>query len=296
LAIKALRAVASRISAYFSLTKPTIMLLVAITGAAGLVVEGSLLHSPDRFALALLFLCMAGGSANGFNQAFERDRDARMERTRRRRPLPGGKITATEAFVVSSLLGIFSVIGYWFLFNHLAALLSAGTILFYALFYTLYLKPRTPQNIVIGGAAGAMAPVIGWAAGAGSIGVVPVLLFLIIFFWTPPHFWALALCLKEDYSKVGLPMMPLIVGDKGTWRQIFVYVILTLAVSIAPAFFGVGVLYLVAAAGLGSLLLRKTILAMRLATVKAAWGLFGFSIVYLLSLFTALMVGKGLSL
>ncbi len=284
------KSIFKHLSAYYSLTKPTIMLLVAITGATGLVLEGSLLHSPIRFGLALLLLAMAGGSANAFNQAFERDRDALMERTRRRRPLPMHAISTVEAFIVSSVLGVASVVLYAIYFNLLAAALAAGTILFYALFYTLYLKPRTAQNIVIGGAAGAMAPVIGWAAGAGGLGIVPILLFLIIFFWTPPHFWALALCLKEDYRKVGLPMLPLVVGDRRTWQQILVYVILTLAVSIAPAFFGVGYLYLSAAIGLGAILLRKTILAMQAATTKAAWGVFGYSIVYLLALFTFLMV------
>jgi len=285
-----------RLAAYISLTKPTIMLLVVITGAAGLVVEGSLLATPGRFALALLLLAMAGGSANAFNQAFERERDAIMERTRRRRPLPSHKIGAVEAFLVASSLGVGSVVFYWLYFNAFAALLSAGTILFYALFYTLYLKPRTPQNIVIGGAAGAMAPVIGWVAGAGTIGVVPVLLFLIIFLWTPPHFWALALCLQDDYKKVGLPMMPLVVGEAKTWKMIFAYVILTLAVSIAPLFFGIGALYGAAAVGLGIVLYRKTVKAMRAESHKASWGLFGYSIVYLLGLFIALIVDHGVRL
>lgn len=294
--LKPLGDITRRLGAYYSLTKPTIMLLVAITGAAGMVVEGHLLRTPFRFAAALLLLMMAGGSANAFNQAFERDRDALMERTRRRRPLPSGRIGAGEAFVVATGLGVASVVLYGLLFNLLAAILSLATILFYALFYTLYLKPRTPHNIVIGGAAGAMAPVIGWAAAAGSLGVEPVLMFLIIFFWTPPHFWALALCLKDDYRRVGLPMMPLAIGDAGTWRLIVVYVLVTLVVSLAMLFFGAGMLYTATALVLGGLFLRKTLRAQAQQSLRAARGLFGYSIVYLLALFTALIVDRGLML
>ncbi len=291
-----IRFITNRLQAYGVLTKPTIMLLVAITGAAGLVLQGSFLGDPLRFAFALLLVSMAGGSANAFNQAFERDRDAQMDRTKQRRPLPSKKISATEAFTVASALGVISVASFWYWYNPLSALLSAGTIIFYALFYTLYLKPRTPQNIVIGGAAGAMAPVIGWAAGAGSLGMEPILMFLIIFFWTPPHFWALALCLKEDYRRVNLPMMPLIIGDAKTWKLIIIYAFLTLAVSGGMFFYGTGILYAVAAIGLGAIFMRKIFKARSEASVKSAWGVFGYSIVYLLVLFIALIVDKGLSL
>lgn len=285
-----------RLSAYLTLTKPTIMLLVVITGAAGLVLEGSLTSSPLRFSFALTLLALAGGSANAFNQAFERNRDAQMERTRRRRPLPQGAISTAEAFAVAGLIGVVSVVGYWVWFNPLSALLSAGTILFYALFYTIYLKPRTTLNIVIGGAAGAMAPVIGWAAGSGTVSLESMLLFLIIFLWTPPHFWSLALCLKEDYRKVGLPMLPIVAGDAETWRQITWYVVYTIVVSITPVLFGAGVLYAIAAAGLGAVFLRKTIRARKSTEPKAAWGLFGYSVIYILALFTILITDHGLSL
>jgi protoheme IX farnesyltransferase len=292
--LRFLQAFFGRIKAYLILTKPSIMLLVIITGAAGLVLEGSLNSQPLRFGAALLLLAMAGGSANAFNQFFERERDAVMERTRKRRPLPNGSVNSVEAFVVASSLGLGSVVFYALYFNTLASLLSAGTILFYALFYTIYLKPRTSQNIVIGGAAGAMAPVIGWAAAAGSLDVIPILLFLIIFLWTPPHFWALALCLKEDYKKVGLPMLPLLVGDAATWKLILIYVLFTIVISLAPLFFGVGILYGLVAAGLGWVFLRRTLKARSSGTIKAAWGVFGYSIVYLLALFTALMADKGI--
>ncbi len=272
------------------------MLLVAITGAAGLVLEGSLLGDPLKFTLALLLLTFAGGSANAFNQAFERDRDSLMERTKQKRPLPAKKIGTVEAFVVATALGVISIAMFWYWYNPFSAILSAGTIIFYAFFYTLYLKPRTPQNIVIGGAAGAMAPVIGWAAGAGSLGIEPILMFLIIFFWTPPHFWALALCLKEDYRRVNLPMMPLVVGDARTWSLILVYAFLTLAVSGAMLFYGTGILYAIAATGLGAMFLRKIFMARSDQTIKSAWGVFGYSIVYLLVLFIALIMDKGLSL
>lgn len=290
------RLIASRIHAYVSLTKPTIMLLVAITGATGLVAEASLLDQPLRFAMALLLLTFAGGSANAFNQAFEKERDAQMERTKRRRPLPAKIINTWEAFIVASLLGLGSVIFLWIWFNPLTAILAGSTIIFYAFFYTLLLKPWTPQNIVIGGAAGAMAPVIGWAAGAGNISVESILMFLIIFFWTPPHFWALALCLKEDYRRVNLPMMPLIVGDAKTWSLIVIYSVLTLAVSAGLIFFGNGILYTAAVIGLGVMFMRKVLIARANSSVKTARGVFGYSIVYLLALFTALIIDSGLRL
>jgi len=269
------------------------MLLVGITGASGIWLEGSLIRDPLRFGLSLLLLMAAGGSANAFNQAFERERDALMSRTRMRRPLPLGRISAVEAFVFASLLGLVAVVGYGIWFNLLTSLLALGTILFYALYYTLYLKPRTAQNIVIGGAAGAMAPVIGWVSGSGQIGLMPVLLFLIIFLWTPPHFWALALCLKDDYRRAGLPMMPNVAGDRATWQLIMIYTLLTITTSIALSLAGAGMAYLAVAVLLGLQLIRKVRLAERSGERKVVMGLFGYSIVYLLALFVALIVDRG---
>ena len=286
--------VAQRISAYISLTKPTIMLLVVLTGAAGLVLQGGLADHPLRFALALFFLGMAGGSANAFNQYFERDRDAIMRRTRKRRALPMGRVTPAEAFVFSFLLAVASTLGFWFLFNPLSAMLSLGTIVYYALFYTLYLKPRTPENIVIGGVAGSMGPVITWAAVAGSMAIEPWLMFAIIFFWTPPHFWALAVYMKDDYVNVGYPMLPVVAGQRVTWNRSLVYAVITLVTSIALIGFGTGWLYAAAALGLGGWFLRKLLHARREESVLAARGAFSTSIVYLLALFTALILDKSI--
>ncbi|MCB2198693.1 heme o synthase [bacterium] len=286
--------VGQRISAYISLTKPTIMLLVVLTGAAGLVLQGGLADHPFRFALTLFFLGMAGGSANAFNQYFERDRDAIMRRTRKRRALPMGRITPAEAFVFSFVLAVASTLGFWFLFNPLSAMLSLGTIVYYALFYTLYLKPRTPENIVIGGVAGSMGPVITWAAASGTMAIEPWLMFAVIFFWTPPHFWALAVYMKDDYVDVGYPMLPVVKGQRVTWNRSIVYAIITLATSIALLGFGTGWLYAAAAVGLGGWFLRRLLHARREESVLAARGAFTTSIVYLLALFTALILDKSI--
>lgn len=289
-----LRWLTERLSAYISLTKPTIMLLVVLTGAAGLVLQGGLAEHPGLFALALLFLAMAGGSANAFNQYFERDRDAIMKRTRRRRALPLGRITPAEAFVFSMLLGIASTVGFWLVFNPLSALLSLATIVYYALFYTLYLKPRTPENIVIGGVAGSMGPVITWAAAAGSMAVEPWLLFAIIFFWTPPHFWALAVYMRDDYVDVGYPMLPVVAGERATWNRSLVYAGITLATSFALIGFGTGWLYAAAAVGLGAWFVRQLVKARREENSLSARAAFGTSIVYLLALFTAMILDRSI--
>ena len=280
----------SRLSSYLNLTKPTIMLLVGLTGASALVMEGSLLSRPLEFMLAMLGLLLAGGSANSFNQYFERDKDELMERTRNRRPLPLHQIEPTHALTFSILVGILAVAIFAIIFNWLSALLSLATILFYGLFYTLWLKPRTHLNIVIGGAAGAMAPVIAWAAASGSISWIAVVLFLVIFFWTPSHFWALAMCLKEDYRKVGLPMLPLVKGDEITAKQILAYTLWTVAISLTLVFSKVGAIYLLAAVTLGILFISKAKKLQRIPEVKEAGRLFGFSISYLMLLFVALIV------
>jgi len=280
----------ARVRAYAALTKPTIVLLVVLTGAAGGVLEGSLLSSPLMFALSLVLLGMAAGSANAFNQFFERDVDAVMTRTRVKRPLPSGKIAPWEAFTFAALNGVISTVAFWVLFNPLTALLSLWTILFYALFYTLYLKPRTPENIVIGGIAGAMGPLIAWTAGAGQVAWAPVLMLAVIFFWTPPHFWSLAIYMKHDYKAVNYPMMPVVVGDKATWTRNLVYTIITLITSLSLLWFGLGWIYGAAAVGLGVYFLASVIRGVRDNTPLAARVVFLRSIIYLLALFTAAIV------
>jgi len=279
-----------RLRSYLNLTKPSILLLVGLTGATGLVLEKSLLDQPVKFILVLVGLLLAGGSANSFNQYFERDRDALMERTRLRRPLPLQQLKPFQALIFSILLGILSVALFAYFFNWLSALLALGTILFYGLFYTLWLKPRTHLNIVIGGAAGAMAPVIAWAAASGGLHWIPVVLFLIIFLWTPPHFWALALCLKEDYRKVGLPMLPIVKGDEITIRQIVIYTWWTVATSLMLFIAGAGLIYISAALFLGALFILKASKLRKVNVTPDAGKLFGYSIIYLLALFVALML------
>ena len=280
----------SRLSSYLNLTKPRILLLVGLTGAASLVLEESLLLHPLKFLLVMTGLLLAGGSANSFNQYFERERDALMERTRLKRPLPLNQLRPVEALLFSIISGVLSVLVFAFFFNWQSGILALGTILFYALFYTLWLKPRTHLNIVIGGAAGAMAPVIAWVAAAGSISWIPMILFLVIFFWTPPHFWALAMCLKEDYRKVGLPMLPVLKGNAVASRQIVVYVGWTVLTSLVLLFGQVGIIYAVSALFLGTLFILRAVKLGKTSVTADAGKLFGYSITYLLALFVALIV------
>jgi len=278
------------VSSYIQLTKPRIVLLVLVTALAALVVEGSLLRQPGRFLLVLLAITMVAGSANAFNQYFERDLDALMARTRTRRPLPLQHVTAGNALCFAIAIGVFSVAMLYVIGNALSAVLALGTILFYGFGYTLWLKPRTVHNIVIGGAAGAMGPVIAWAAASGSITLAPILMFLVIFLWTPPHFWALALCVKEDYRAVKIPMLPLVRGDAETYRQIEIYSVALVALTLAMPFLRTGgLIYALLALGLGCVFVWKAVRARRLATVRSAWEVFGFSILYLFVLFLGLI-------
>ena len=278
------------INNYIQLTKPSIMLLVLFTGTAALILEGTLLSHPIKFMLVLLGLYLTGGCANALNQYFERELDAKMTRTRNRRPLPAGKISANHALIFSTSIGLAGVILFAYFFNLLTAALALGTILFYSLYYTLWLKPNTSQNIVIGGIAGAMAPVGAWAAATNSMSVTPWLMFLIIFLWTPPHFWALALYCKDDYRLTGLPMMPIVKGDDSTRLQILVYSIILVLASLTMSFFGVGLIYIIASSVLGLLFIQKAYRLYRLKTDKQARGLFGFSLLYLFGVFAAIMI------
>jgi protoheme IX farnesyltransferase len=277
---------------YLALTKPTICLLVLITGAAALVWEGSFKARPTDFLLVMLGLFATAGSANALNQYLERDRDKLMKRTAKRRPLPMGRIAPMHALVFASVIGVGGVVLFAVVYSAFSALLALGTILFYAFFYTMYLKPRTAQNIVIGGAAGAMGPVIAWAAVTGLEGMtwVPWAMFAIIFFWTPPHFWALALCLQDDYRANPLPMMPNVAGEGSTLRQMLVYTVLLLGVSLSLLWAEAGLIYLTGSVIFGGLFLWKSILSLQRRERREYWGMFGYSIVYLFGLFIAMMV------
>ena len=282
----------TRFYSYIELTKPSIMLLVLIAGLTALIVEGSLLARPLLVLIFLFGLFLTGGSANAFNQYFERGIDAKMVRTSGRRPLPLNKIKSASALIFAIAIGIAGILLFAAVFNWLTAMLSLATILFYGLFYTLWLKPNTSLNIVIGGVAGAMAPVGAWTAATGSMALMPWLLFLIIFFWTPPHFWSLTLKFKDDYRKSGLPMLPLVKGDDQTFSQIYYYTIILFIVSLLPLIVDFGIIYLAAAVVLGSLFIRKASRARKSRDIKLAWGVFKYSIIYLFALFFALMIDE----
>ena len=216
------------------LTKPRVMILVISSGLTALVIEGGMMAEPLKILLFVAGLYLTGGSANALNQYFEREIDRRMDRTRNRRPLPLNRLSPGMAVTFSILIGAAGTVLLWLAFNALTAIMALGTILFYSLFYTLYLKPRTEQNIVIGGVAGAMAPVGAWAAATGGTALTPWLLFTIIFLWTPAHFWALAVYCRDDYRRVGLPMYPVTKGLRPTLNGILVYTILLVVASLTP--------------------------------------------------------------
>ncbi len=275
---------------YIELMKPRIVALVIVTAVAGVVVEGSLLREWWRLALVLLGITLTAGSANAFNQYFERDLDARMERTRTRRPLPLHRLTPRNALVFAIAIGAGATLLLGAVSNLLAASLALGTIVFYGFFYTLWLKPRTVHNIVIGGAAGAMGPVIAWAAAAGTLALPPVLMFLVIFLWTPPHFWALAVCVGDDYRKVGIPMLPIVKGHAETYRQIVWYSVALAILTVAMPFLDAGGAVLAAIAiPLSGTFVWKALQARRAASVERAWDVFGYSIVYLFALFLGMI-------
>ncbi len=295
---------------YFSLLKPRVMSLVVFTAATGLVCADRPMN-PVIAAVAVLCIAVGAGASGALNMAYDSDIDALMRRTRSR-AVASGVIGRAEAAGFGVVLALFSVMLMALAVNLIAAVLLAFTIVFYAVVYTVWLKRSTPQNIVIGGAAGALPPVVGWAAATGSTPLDAWLLFAIIFIWTPPHFWALSLYTSGDYAKAGVPMMPVARGARSTRRQIFAYSVLLVPLGVLPLFTGLGhVLYGAASIGGGALflLLAGRVLASRtgddtqpgpdgLYTVregsKAARDLFAFSILYLLALFAALLVEHSL--
>jgi protoheme IX farnesyltransferase len=281
---------------FFALTKPRVMTLVIFTGICGLLAAPGSINPIIGFT-AIFCIALGAGGAAALNQWWEADLDAGMKRTASR-PLPDGRLARGDALSFGILLSAASVMIMGLAVHWLAAIILAISIFYYAVIYTVWLKPRTPQNIVIGGGAGAFPPMIGWVAVTGEITLMPVLLFAIIFFWTPPHFWALALFVKTDYEKVGIPMMPVVAGERATRQQILVYSVVLLAVSASPWLIGgTGAVYGVLAVALSLAFLG---LAMPVATRTAAQGdamkpekrLFAFSILYLFALFTALVIDR----
>ena len=278
---------------YFSLMKPRVMSLVILTALVGILAAPGHIH-PVLGAIALLAISVGAGASGALNMWYDADIDARMARTAAR-AIPRGRVSAEEAFAFGSVLSIFAVLSLGLLVNYAAGALLAFTILFYVVIYTMWLKRRTPQNIVIGGAAGAFPPMVGWAAVTGSVSVESILLFLIIFMWTPPHFWALALYRMRDYGRVGVPMMPNVAGVESTKRQILIYSVLLAPIGIAPWFIGLGgVTYLATSTAAGAVFV---LYAWKLYRTKgddresdaAARKLFGFSILYLFALFLVLL-------
>jgi protoheme IX farnesyltransferase len=278
-----------RVLAYIALTKPVIQFLLLLTAATAMVLEGSLVRTPGRMVLALLLLTMSGGAAKTFNQILERQDDKLMERTRCR-PLPSGQLSLPEALVFGSILFTISTILLWVVFNPRCAALAAGTVVFYSFVYTLYLKRRTHWNVVIGGLAGSMAPVIGWAVTGSQLTLMPFLLAALVFVWTPPHFWALALYHIEDYRQAPYPILPVTKDETATWRYIFTYSILTIAISLVIGANGHHSLYFPVAILAGIAYIVGTILARRSNSPSAPHRLFVLSIIYLLLLCAGLIV------
>jgi protoheme IX farnesyltransferase len=280
----------------FALTKPRVMSLVVFTGLCGLLAAPVPVHPVLGFA-AVLCIALGAGAAGALNQWYEADLDAKMKRTASR-PLPAGRMSRQTALHFGVGLAVFSVILMDLAANHLAAAILAVSILFYVLVYTVWLKRRTAQNIVIGGAAGAFPPLIGWVAATGDISTLPVLLFAIIFLWTPPHFWALSLFVRTDYANAGVPMLPVVAGVTNTRRQILLYTLPMIAAAVAPWVLGLtGWVYGAASIALNAvfLLLAVAVLANK-ATEPQQMGpekkLFAFSILYLFGLFAALVVDR----
>ncbi len=276
---------------YVALLKPRVMSLVIFTAAVGLLMAPGHFHPVLAFT-SILCIAVGAGASGALNMALEGDIDALMSRTANR-PIPRGRITRPEALAFGTTLAFFSVMTLGILVNWIAGGLLAFTIFFYVVIYTLLLKRFTAQNIVIGGAAGALPPVVAWASVTGSLSVEPWLLFLIIFFWTPPHFWALALFRSDDYARAGVPMLPVIAGPDATRLQILLYTIVLVAVAAAPWPLG----YFDAVYGLASLILGAGMLVLavnvyrrreRSESLRATRRLFAFSILYLFALFATL--------
>jgi protoheme IX farnesyltransferase len=281
------------ISDYLALTKPRVMSLVAFTALVGLLVAPGHVH--PLTGLIILFCIMSGaGAAAALNMWYDADIDALMTRTACR-PIPRGRVPPRDALAFGLTLAVGSVLGLGLLFSVPAALLLAFTIFFYVVVYTMWLKRSTPHNIVIGGASGAFPPMIGWIAATGGISLEPLLLFLIIFLWTPPHFWALSLYRCDDYARAGIPMLPVVAGKLETKRQIGIYTFLLAPMAVLPWPLGYAdAIYGAVAIAAGAIMIG---LALRLRTVgdgekRAARRLFAFSILYLFLLFAALLLGS----
>jgi len=277
---------------YIELMKPRVMSLVVFTALVGLVVAPGHIH-PVIALTALICIAVGAGAAGALNMWYDADIDARMGRTAAR-PIPAGRLAPGDALAFGITLAAFSVCVLGLLVNVIAGALLAVTIAFYVVIYTMWLKRTTPQNIVIGGAAGALPPMIGWAAATGGIALEPVVLFLVIFFWTPPHFWALSLYRTEDYVRAGVPMLPVVAGERETRRQILIYTIVLAPLGVTPWLLGyAGPLFgaVALAGGAGMVALAIGVRAEQNGHA-ASKRMFSFSILYLFVLFAMLLVDR----
>lgn len=275
------------VSDYFTLTKPKVQLLLLLTTITTMYVAGD--PSISLVAVAVIGGFLSAGGAGAFNHWYDRDIDAAMARTATR-PVPSGRISPRAALIYAFALQIASFVILTVGANLLSAFLALAGFVWYTVVYTVWLKRRSPQNIVIGGAAGAVPPLVGWAAATGTVAPAALYLFAIVFYWTPPHFWALSLLMKKEYENVGVPMMPVVHGEKETRRQIVLYTLLLTVLTLLPFVFGFfGVLYAVVAAGLGAAFITLAIRLQRAADRAGALRTYLFSLSYLAILFVAMV-------
>ena len=276
---------------YFELTKPRVVMLIVFTAVVGMFLAVPGWPGASAMLFGTIGIGMAASAAAVFNHVLDARIDIHMLRTRSR-PLPEGRVSETNALAFASATCVLSMIILWFLVNPLTAVLTFGSLIGYAVIYTVFLKRATPQNIVIGGAAGAAPPVLGWTAVTGEIHSSALLMFLIIFVWTPPHFWALAIARKDEYAKVGIPMLPVTHGEEYTRLHILLYTVLLVVITVIPYLTGMsGLIYLVAAVALGAIFLNYAVRMLRdKDDVELPMRTFKFSITYLAILFAALLV------
>lgn len=278
------------INDYYELTKPRVVMLIVFTAIVGMLLAVPGLPNLSLLVFGTLGIGFAASAAAVVNQVLDSRIDTQMARTRNR-PLPQGKVTETAAFVFAGILCTIAMLLLWFVVNPLTAMLTFASLIGYAVIYTVYLKRATPQNIVIGGAAGAAPPVLGWTAITGEVHSDALILFLIIFAWTPPHFWALAIARKDEYAKVEIPMLPVTHGVPYTQRFILLYTIILILITIMPYLSGMsGLIYLATALLLGGRFLWYAVKLKADETEKLPMQMFRFSITYLMVLFAALLL------
>jgi heme o synthase len=275
---------------YYELGKPRVVMLIMFTAIAGMFLAAPGFPPPEALVFGTIGIALAASSAAAINHVLDRRLDAQMARTRNR-PLPTGHVTGRQALAYAGILGVLSMVLLWGWVNPLTAVLTFGSLIGYAVIYTVWLKHATPQNIVIGGAAGAAPPVLGWTAVTGQVDPDSLLLFLIIFTWTPPHFWALAIARRDEYAQAGIPMLPVAYSSDFTRLHILLYTILLVIVTLLPYLTGMsGLIYLAAALVLGGAFLFRALQLKMRADERLPMRTFSFSITYLALLFAALLI------